>query len=69
MMPAEGSKAPEAGAPVSDEELVKLARTLFEVQERLLPDGQVWDDLSSGDREFWISSVEVVVREYQKLRG
>lgn len=41
--------------------LPKLGRALFEYQERVLPEGETWDELDSGERRFWEMSAEAVL--------
>lgn len=45
----------------------KLGRALFEKQERMLPEGEVWDELDDADRSFWISSAREVIQELKRI--
>jgi hypothetical protein len=50
-------------------EIECLARALFEEQERLLPEGETWEEMDVCDRLFYQMSAEAVVIELKKLRG
>lgn len=62
-----------AGAPdpldVTTDEFLLLARALFLEQERMLPEGERWEDFSENDKSYWTNSAKAVVRELSKLRG
>ena len=45
----------------------KLGRTLFEKQEQMLPNGDVWEELSEADRSYWIVSVTTILQELRKV--
>jgi hypothetical protein len=45
----------------------RLGRVLFDKQEQMLPNGDVWDELSEEDRMFWISSATSVITELQEI--
>jgi hypothetical protein len=66
---AEGAGAPANENVLSDVEIECLARALFEEQERLLPEGETWEEMDVCDRLFYQMSAEAVVIELKKLRG
>ena len=45
----------------------RLGRVLFNRQEQMLPNGEVWEELSHEDKTFWISSATSVVEELQRI--
>ena len=45
----------------------RLARVLFDQQEQMLPNGEVWEELSEEDREYWISSATSVIDELKRI--
>lgn len=44
----------------------KLGRALFEKQEQMLPNDEVWEELSEADRTFWIVSATTILQECGK---
>ena len=38
----------------------RLGRALFEKQEQMLPNGDVWEELSEADRSYWIVSTTTI---------
>ena len=52
--------------PLDDVEINLLAEALFDEQERMLPEGETWSDLSVADKSFWRNSALAVVH---RLRG
>ncbi len=54
---------------VTTDEFLLLARALFEEQERMLPEGERWEDFSENDKSYWTNSVKAVVAELRRLRG
>jgi hypothetical protein len=55
-------------APCSDAEIASLAKALFEEQERMLPEGETWEQVTVADRAFWENSALAVIREFRRLR-
>jgi len=49
------------------ESIERLARTLFEKQEQMLPNGDVWEELDAQDKAFWISSATSIVEELKHI--
>jgi hypothetical protein len=45
----------------------RLGRALFEKQEQMLPNDEVWEELSEADRTFWIVSATTILRELRKI--
>jgi len=45
----------------------RLARVLFDQQEQMLPNGEVWEELSEEDRAYWISSATSVIDELKRI--
>lgn len=45
----------------------RLGRALFEKQERMLPNDEVWEELSEADRSYWIVSATTILRELRKI--
>jgi hypothetical protein len=52
---------------LASEEIERLAQALFNKQEEMLPNGDVWADLSNEDKKFWISSVDSIISELKKI--
>jgi len=52
---------------LASEEIERLAQALFNKQEQMLPNGDVWADLSNEDKNFWISSADSIVSELKKI--
>ena len=52
---------------LSDEELDRLSRALFKEQERMLPEGETWEDQNVGDIAYWHNSVMAVLSELEKI--
>jgi hypothetical protein len=52
---------------LASEEIERLAQALFNKQEQMLPNGDVWADLSDEDKNFWISSADSVISELKKV--
>ena len=46
----------------------RLGRVLFDKQEQVLPNGDVWDELSEEDRMFWISTTSVITELQEILK-
>jgi hypothetical protein len=55
------------GLTLTREDQMRLGRALFEAQERMMPEGEIWDDLSDGDKSFWFNSVGYVLHELKNL--
>jgi hypothetical protein len=53
---------------LSEHDLDLLGRALFEEQERLLPEGETWDNQGDGERSFWRMSAEAVIKQLRQLR-
>jgi hypothetical protein len=51
------------------ESVERLARVLFEKQEQILPNGDVWDELEPQDKNFWIASATSIIEELQRIAG
>ncbi|QGM45482.1 hypothetical protein [Methylocystis heyeri] len=49
------------------ESVERLARVLFDKQEQMLPNGDVWEELEPQDRIFWISSATTVIEELERI--
>lgn len=45
----------------------RLGRVLFDEQEQMLPNGDVWEELDENDKSFWISSAASIMQELQKI--
>jgi hypothetical protein len=52
---------------LASEEIERLAQALFNKQEEMLPNGDVWADLSNEDKNFWISSADSIISELKKI--
>jgi hypothetical protein len=50
-------------------DLDRLARVLYEEQERLLPEGDTWAEQNPGLRSYWRSCVKAILRELLALDG
>ena len=57
----------EALIGVGLQSIDRLGRVLFDRQEQMLPNGEVWDELSHEDKLFWILSATSVVDELQRI--
>jgi hypothetical protein len=49
------------------ESVERLARVLFDRQEQMLPNGDIWEELEPKDRDFWISSATSVIDELKRI--
>lgn len=47
--------------------LDSLARSLFEEEEKLLPEGETWAELSETEKDFWRLAVKAVLRKLRDL--
>ena len=63
---ADAEIAADISPPLDDVEINLLAEALFDEQERMLPEGETWSDLSEADKSFWRNSALAVVH---RLRG
>ena len=54
---------------MTSEQLDRLARALFEEQERMLPEGIPWEDQTTGDVAYWRNSAAAVMREWEKIKN
>jgi hypothetical protein len=45
----------------------RLARVLFDKQEQMLPNGDIWEELSESDRAFWITSATSIIDELKRV--
>jgi hypothetical protein len=53
--------------PLDDAEINLLAEALFDEQERMLPEGESWSDLSENDKSFWRNSALAVVHRLREM--
>jgi hypothetical protein len=54
--------------PLTEDDVEKLARALFEEDERMLPEGRTWETIDNSDRAFYRNGARVVVGKFLKLQ-
>jgi len=52
---------------LTDGDWERLARALFEAQERMLPEGETWDEIGHSGRAHYHNSVVAVMEEFDKF--